>query len=165
MLCAICRSTFTRQFSRVLTPGPSSLDFSRESPAKDIRCYVAYVYNGELVSLIGNQWVGIFPPKSRNSLPLIISFEMISKLPRFELLLKEEIRGLCWKKGICFPHGKSGSWNFHTKNQERDLLLPEAICFIWYRKKSRIEPSPLGGVTWPKYAKCWPVRQMEGIIV
>ena len=27
MLCAICRSTFTRQFSRVLTPGPSSLDF------------------------------------------------------------------------------------------------------------------------------------------
>ena len=64
MLCAICRSTFTRQFSRVLTPGPSSLDFSRESPAKDMWCYVAYVYNGELVSLIGNQWVGIFPPKS-----------------------------------------------------------------------------------------------------
>ena len=65
MLCAICRSTFTRQFSRVMTPGPSSLDFSRESPAKDMWCYVAYVYNGELVSLIGNQWVGIFPPKSK----------------------------------------------------------------------------------------------------
>ena len=65
MLCAICRSTFTRQFSRVLTPGPSSLDFSRESPAKDMWCYVAYVYNGELVSLIGNQWVGFFPPKSK----------------------------------------------------------------------------------------------------
>ena len=65
MLCAICRSTFTRQFSRVLTPGPSSLDFSRESPAKDMWCYVAYVYNGELVSLIGNEWVGIFPPKSK----------------------------------------------------------------------------------------------------
>ena len=64
MLCAICRSTFTRQFSRVLTPGPSSLDFSRESPAKDMWCYVAYVYNGELVSLIGNQRVGIFPSKS-----------------------------------------------------------------------------------------------------
>ena len=28
-------------------------------------CYVAYVYNGELVSLIGNQRVGIFPPKSK----------------------------------------------------------------------------------------------------
>ena len=27
-------------------------------------CFVAYVYNGELVSLIGNQRVGIFPPKS-----------------------------------------------------------------------------------------------------
>ena len=26
--------------------------------------YVAYVYNGELISLIGNQRVGIFPPKS-----------------------------------------------------------------------------------------------------
>ena len=36
MLFAICRSTFTRQFSLVLTPGPSSLDFSRESPAKDM---------------------------------------------------------------------------------------------------------------------------------
>ena len=64
VLCAICRSTFTRQFSRVLTPGPSSLDFSRESPAKDMWCYVACVYNGELVSLMGNQWVGIPPPKS-----------------------------------------------------------------------------------------------------
>ena len=50
MLCAICRRTFTRQFCRVLTPGPSSLDFSRESPAKDMWCYVACVYNGELVS-------------------------------------------------------------------------------------------------------------------
>ena len=27
--------------------------------------YVAYVYNGEIVSLIGNQRVGIFPPKSK----------------------------------------------------------------------------------------------------
>ena len=65
MLCAICRSTFTRQFSRVLTPDPSSLDFSRESPAKDMWCYVAYVYNGEFVFLIGNQRVGISPPKSK----------------------------------------------------------------------------------------------------
>ena len=44
--------------------GPSSLGFSRESPAGDIWYYVAYVYNGELVSLIGNQRVGIFPPES-----------------------------------------------------------------------------------------------------
>ena len=55
---------FTRQFSRVLTPGHSSLGFSRESPAGDMWYYVAYVYNGELISLIGNQRVGIFPPKS-----------------------------------------------------------------------------------------------------
>ena len=31
---------------------------------KDMWYYVAYVYNGELISLIGNQRVGIFPPKS-----------------------------------------------------------------------------------------------------
>ena len=46
-------------------PGPSSFGFSRESPVGDMWCYVAYVYNGELVSLIGNQRVGIFPPKSK----------------------------------------------------------------------------------------------------
>ena len=59
------RYVFTRQFSRVLTPGPSSLGFSRESPAGDMWCYVAYVYHGEMFSLIGNQRVGIFPPKSK----------------------------------------------------------------------------------------------------
>jgi len=31
---------------------------------KDMWYYVAYVYNGELISLIGNQRVGIFTPKS-----------------------------------------------------------------------------------------------------
>ena len=51
---------FTRQFSRVLTPGLSSRFFTGISR----RRYVAYVYNGEIVSLIGNQRVGIFPPKS-----------------------------------------------------------------------------------------------------
>ena len=44
--------------------GPISLGFSRESPAADTWYYVAYVYNGELVPLMGNQRVGIFPPKS-----------------------------------------------------------------------------------------------------
>ena len=45
--------------------GPISLGFSRESPAADTWYCVAYVYNGELVPLIGNQRVGIFPPKSK----------------------------------------------------------------------------------------------------
>ena len=45
--------------------GPISLGFSRESPARDIWYYVAYVYNGELVPLMKNQRVGIFPPKSK----------------------------------------------------------------------------------------------------
>ena len=44
--------------------GPISLGFSRESPAADTWYYVAYVYNGELVPPMGNQRVGIFPPKS-----------------------------------------------------------------------------------------------------
>ena len=54
---------FTRQFSRLLTPAPS-LSVSHGNLRKDMRYYVAYVYNGELISLIGNQRVGIFPPKS-----------------------------------------------------------------------------------------------------
>ena len=45
---------FTWQFSRVLTPGHSSLGFSRESPAGDMWYYVP---------LMGNQRVGIIPPK------------------------------------------------------------------------------------------------------
>ena len=36
--------------------------------------YVAYDYNGELVSIIGNQRVGIFPPKSEILFSLRISF-------------------------------------------------------------------------------------------
>ena len=45
------------------------------------RTYVACVYNGEIVSLIGNQRVGIFPAKIRNSLQLIPTFDMMSKFP------------------------------------------------------------------------------------
>ena len=51
---------FTRQFPRVLTPGLSSRFFTGISR----RRYVAYVYNGEIVSLIGNHRVGISPSKS-----------------------------------------------------------------------------------------------------
>ena len=46
---------FTRQFSRVLTPGISSQRFFTGISRRN---------NGELISLIGNQRVGIFPPKS-----------------------------------------------------------------------------------------------------
>ena len=60
------RKKLPRQFSRLLTPVPSLSVFSRESPAAaDTWYYVAYVYNGELVPLMGNQRVGIFPPKSK----------------------------------------------------------------------------------------------------
>ena len=61
--------------------GPISLGFSRESPAVDTWYYVAYVYNGELVPLMGNQRVGIFPPKSKILFRPIPSFDMMSKFP------------------------------------------------------------------------------------
>ena len=58
------RKKLPRQFSRLFDSGPISLGFSWESLAADTWSYVAYVYNGELVPLMGNQRVGIFPPKS-----------------------------------------------------------------------------------------------------
>ena len=39
------------------------------------RRYVAYVYNGKLISLIGHQRVGIFPPKSK--IPFYLSLALI----------------------------------------------------------------------------------------
>ena len=72
------------------------------------RSYVAKLENWEFVFLIGNQRVGIFPPKSK-------------------------------------------------------ILFSLRISFIWYRK-IQDWPSPLGGVTWPKYAECWPVRSERRII-
>ena len=69
------------------------------------RRYVAKFKKGEFVSLIGNQRVRIFPPKSKN-------------------------------------------------------LFFLRISFIWYQK-FQDWPSPLGGVTWSKYAECWPVRRKE----
>ena len=61
--------------------GPISLGFSRESPAADTWYYVAYVYNGELVSLIGNQRVGIFPPKSEILFVLSLALIWCRKFP------------------------------------------------------------------------------------
>ena len=161
MLCAICRSTFTRQFSRVLTPGPTSLDFSRESPAKDMWCYVAYVYNGELVSLIGNQRVGIFPPKSKILFHLSLALKWYQNFQDWAF----PVGGDTWpllKKGNLFPSWKISELEFSHQNQKN--LFSLRISFIWYRK-IQDWPSPLGGVTWPKYAECWPVRRKEGIII
>ena len=69
------------------------------------RSYVANLKKGEFLSLIGNQRVGILPPKSK-------------------------------------------------------ILFSLRISFTWYQK-IQDWPSPLGGVRWPKYAECWPVRRKE----
>ena len=60
------RKKLPRQFSHLLTPVPSLSVFHGNLP-QQIRTwyYVAYVYNGEFVPLMGNQRVGIFPPKSK----------------------------------------------------------------------------------------------------
>ena len=93
---------FTRQFSRVLTPGHSSLGFSRESPAGDMWYYVAYVYNGELISLIGNQRVGIFPPKSKILFYPLLALKWCRKFQDWSI----PVGGVTWsifKKGNLFP--------------------------------------------------------------
>ena len=102
MLCAICRSTFTRQFFRVLTPGPSSLDFSRESPAK-------------LVSLIGNQWVGIFPPKSK----ILFVLSLALKWYRNFQDGTTPVRGDTWTS--CSAERKNNNNNNKKKNKNKEI--------------------------------------------
>ena len=104
MLCAICRSTLTRQFSRVLTPGPSSLDFSRESPAK-------------LVSLIGNQWVGIFPPKSKILFALSLALKWCRNFQDGTI----PVGGDTWTS--C-----SAERNNNNKNKNKEIL-PSGLLF------------------------------------
>ena len=152
MLCAICRSTFTRQFFRVLTPGPSSLDFSRESPAKDMWCYVGYVYNGELVSFIGNQWVGIFPPKSKILFVLSLALQWCRNFQDGTI----PVGGDTWTS--CSAERKN---NKNNNKNERD------ICQLAYAKsfaKTTGTNSPDGHATiQPKWRNIkngrWTVRQ------
>ena len=110
---------FTRQFSRALTPGHSSLGFSRESPVWDIWCYVAYVYHGEMFSLIGNQRLRadcqahicmnkrergrerVFPLHFIRAPPCCAVGRFISRRPRWIWLLP------VWK---CRPLTRVGDW-------------------------------------------------------
>ena len=57
---------FTREIFPFVDSCQISLEFfTRDLPQRERwESYVAYVYNGELVPLMGNQRVGIFPPKS-----------------------------------------------------------------------------------------------------
>ena len=106
--------------------GPISFGFSRESPA-GMWYYVAYVYNGEFVSLIGNQRVGIFPPKSKILFHLLLASKRCRKFQDWSI----PVGGITWsifKKGICFPHRESASWNFPTKI--KNSLLPKNIFHL-----------------------------------
>ena len=63
----LSKKNYATIFPCVDPPGHSdSSVFHRNLPSRDMLYYVAYVYNGELVSLIGNQRFGKnFPPKSK----------------------------------------------------------------------------------------------------
>ena len=103
-------------------PGPSSLDFSRESPAKDMWCYVAYVYNGELVSLIGNQRVGIFPSKSE--ILFFLSLALI-RCQNFQVRAIP-VGGDTWPS--CSAERRKKNQNKNKNKNERD------ICQLAYAK-------------------------------
>ena len=90
---------------------------------------VAYVYNGKLVSLIGNRRVGIFRPKSK------ILFHLSLALKWYQNFQDRAtpVGGVTWpilKKRISFPHRESASWNFPA--EIKNSLLPENIFhLIW----------------------------------
>ena len=85
----------------VCWPPAPTLGFSRESPA-DMWYYVAYVYNEELVSPIGNQRVRIFPPKSKILFHLLLASKWCRKFQNWSI----PVGGVTWlifKKGNLFP--------------------------------------------------------------
>ena len=60
---------------------------------------VAYVSNGEIVSLIGNQRVGILPQKIMgNSLRPIPSFDMMSEFPGSDIPVGGDTWPCFWRK-------------------------------------------------------------------
>ena len=137
-------------------PRPSSLDFSRESPAKDMWCYVAYVYNGELVSPIGNQWVGIFPPKSEILSYLSLALTWCQNFQDWTI----PVGGDTWPS-CSAERRKKKNKNKNKNKNERD------ICQLAYAKsfaKNTGTNSPDGHETiqpkWRNFEKSrWTVRQ------
>ena len=115
--------------------------------------YVAYVYNGEFVSLIGNQRVGIFPPKSKNLFHPSLALKWYQNFQDWSTPEGGDTWPLL-KKGNLFPWWEISELEFSHQNQK--ILFSLRISFIWYRK-IQDWPSPLGGVTRSKYAECWPV--------
>ena len=90
--------------------------------------YVAYVYIEEFVSLIENQRVGIFPPKIKNSLPPIISFKMISKLPGFSYSCRRRYVAFVEKREFFSLMGNQRVGIFPPKS--KNSLLPENIFHL-----------------------------------
>ena len=120
--------------------------------------YVAYVYNGEFVSLIGNQRVWIFPPTSKILFHLSLALKWYQNFQDWAT----PVGGDTWfllKKGNLFPSWEISELEF--SHQNRKILFSLRLFFIWYRK-IQDWPSSLGGVTWSKYTECWPVRRKEG---
>ena len=60
--------------------------------------YVAYVYNGELVSLIGNQRVGIFPPKSKILFYSSLALIWCQNFQDWTIPVGGDTRSSCWSE-------------------------------------------------------------------
>ena len=118
---------------------------------------VAHIYIGKFVSLMKNQRVGIFPPKSKILFHLSPTLIRCLNFQDWAFPVGGDTRPSFRKRRICFPHRKSASWNFPAKT--KNSLLPGNIFHLMW--KIQDWPSPLGGVTWSKYAEWWPVRRKE----
>ena len=108
--------------------------------------YIANVYNGEFVSLIGNQRVGIFPPESKILFHLSLSLKWYQNFQDWAIPVGGDTWSLL-KKGNLFPSWEIRELEFSHQNQK--ILFSLRISFIWYRK-IQDWPSPLGGVQWSK---------------
>ena len=76
--------------------------------------YVAYVYNGELISLIGNQRVGIFPPKSEIVFVLSLALIWCRNFQNRTI----PVGGDRWSS--CTSERRKNKNNKNDKNNERD---------------------------------------------
>ena len=85
---------------------------------KDMWYYVAYVYNVELISLIGNQWVGIFPPKS----------EIVFVLSLALIWCRNFQDGTIPVGGDTWP-SYSAERKYKNKNKETSRSPFRAMCF------------------------------------
>ena len=139
-----------RQFSRLLTPVPS-LGFSRECPARDMWCFVAYVYNGKERERDGESTLQDH----------IIHNEMRTAL---HMCLPDNFF-VCWHPATALSvfHGNVPQeiwWTFSLMGNQRvgmfspksEILFVLSLALIWCRN-FQDRTIPVGGDTWPSFCR------------